>query len=71
MPQHLKTIFTNSFRKRYLVLWHYTVFFRFNITNFSASNVELHYLCIYSNLVGFVKCMGIVVDDVKIRKDEI
>lgn len=71
IPQHLKKIFTNSFRKRYLVLCHYTVFCRFNITNFSASNVELGYLCISTNLLGFVKNMGIVVDDVKIGKNEI
>lgn len=68
MPQHLKKIFTNSFRKRYLVLCHCTVFFRFNKTNFSASNVKL---LIYSVTVCFVKNMGIVVDDVKIGKDKI
>lgn len=71
MPQPLKTIFTNSFRKRYLALCQYSVFFWFSIPNFSVSNVELGYLCIFSNLVGFVKNMGIVVDDVEIEKDEI
>lgn len=71
MPQHEKKIFTNSFRKSYLVLCHCTLFFRLNITNFSASNVELGYVYVFSNLVCFVKNMGIVVDDDKIEKDEI